>query len=73
MVVEWFCMCKHNGASVDHLLLHYEVATSLWQAVLNLRANMRNAHMGGGSVSGAGRGGLRILTRKPYGKCLQFA
>jgi hypothetical protein len=26
MVVEWCCMCWRSGESIDHLLLHCEVA-----------------------------------------------
>ena len=29
-------MCKKNGVSVDHLLLHCEVATRLWHYVFTL-------------------------------------
>jgi hypothetical protein len=25
-------MCKRNGESVDHLLLHYDVASTIWSA-----------------------------------------
>jgi hypothetical protein len=27
VVVEWYCICKKNGESMDHLLIHCEVAT----------------------------------------------
>jgi hypothetical protein len=36
VVVEWCCMCKKNGESVDHLLLHCEVAARLWNYVFTL-------------------------------------
>jgi hypothetical protein len=26
-------MCKHNGESIDHLLLHCEVAMEVWSMV----------------------------------------
>jgi hypothetical protein len=26
IVTEWYCMCKKSGKSIDHLLLHCEVA-----------------------------------------------
>jgi hypothetical protein len=35
IVMEW-CMCKHNGKSIDHLLLHYEVAMEVWSMVFQL-------------------------------------
>jgi hypothetical protein len=35
IVVEWCCMCKNNGESVDHLLLHCEIAGSLWNAIFS--------------------------------------
>jgi len=35
-VIEWCCMCKKNGESIDHLLLHCEVACDLWSYILIL-------------------------------------
>jgi hypothetical protein len=29
-VMDRFCMCKRNGESVDHLLLHSDVASAIW-------------------------------------------
>jgi hypothetical protein len=29
-------MCKHNGESIDHLVLHCEVAIEVWIMVLQL-------------------------------------
>jgi hypothetical protein len=36
VVVEWCCMCKKNGESINYLLLHCEVARELWSYVLSL-------------------------------------
>jgi hypothetical protein len=33
---EWCCMCKNNGESIGHLLLHCEVARELWSYILSL-------------------------------------
>jgi hypothetical protein len=35
-VIEWCCLCKKSGESIDHLLLHYEVARDLWSYILIL-------------------------------------
>jgi hypothetical protein len=35
IVVDWCCMCKRCGESVDHLFLHYEIASALWRAIFN--------------------------------------
>jgi hypothetical protein len=35
IVVDWCCMCKKSGESVDHLLLHCEIASALWNAIFN--------------------------------------
>jgi hypothetical protein len=32
-------MCKKNGESVDHLLIHCEVATQLWHYIFTLFGN----------------------------------
>jgi hypothetical protein len=36
MVTKWCCMCKHSGESIDHLLLHSEVAIKLWNMVCQM-------------------------------------
>lgn len=36
VVLHWCCMCKHNGwKSVDHLLLHCEMAKEFWALVFH--------------------------------------
>jgi len=35
IVVDWCCMCKKNGESVDHCLLHCEVVGTLWDVFFN--------------------------------------
>jgi hypothetical protein len=35
VVVELCCMCKKNGETVDHLLLHYEIASALWHTIFS--------------------------------------
>jgi hypothetical protein len=39
IVVGWCCMCKHSGKSVNHLLLHCEVAQALWSGSLFLMSH----------------------------------
>jgi hypothetical protein len=34
VIVRW-CMCKKNGESVDHLLLHCDAACVLWNAIFS--------------------------------------
>jgi hypothetical protein len=36
IVVEWCCMCKRSGESINHLLLHCEVAHTLWSVLFSL-------------------------------------
>jgi len=36
VVVEWCVMCKKHGESVDHLLLHYDVARVVWSSFYSL-------------------------------------
>ena len=36
MVMEWCYMCKSWGESIDHLLLHCEVANEVWNVFFQL-------------------------------------
>jgi len=36
LVVEWCVMCKKHGESVDHLLLHCDVARVVWSSFYSL-------------------------------------
>ena len=36
IILDWCCMCKQSGESVDHLLLHCFVARELWSMVFRL-------------------------------------
>jgi hypothetical protein len=36
IVVGWCCMCKKSEESMDHFLLHCEVARNLWSALFTL-------------------------------------
>jgi hypothetical protein len=36
VVIEWCCMYKKNGESIEHLLLHCEVAQDPWSYILTL-------------------------------------
>jgi hypothetical protein len=36
VVIEWCCMCKKSGKSIEHLLLHCEVACDLWSYIPTL-------------------------------------
>jgi hypothetical protein len=36
IVIEWYCLCKKSGESIDHLLLYCEIARDLWSYILIL-------------------------------------
>ena len=36
LIVNWHCMCKKDGGSINHLLLHCQMASELWSFVLCL-------------------------------------
>ena len=35
IVVDWFCMCKKSGESIDHLL-HCVIAREIWTSLFHL-------------------------------------
>ena len=35
-ILDWCYMCKSNGKTVDHLLLHCHIATDFWSMVFGL-------------------------------------
>jgi hypothetical protein len=49
-VMNWYCMCKKSGESIDRLVLHCEVATDLWVSVLSMWDRVGHAPMGGGAI-----------------------
>jgi hypothetical protein len=42
IVVDWCCMCKRSGESINHLLLHCEVACTLWSAFFSFWCEVGN-------------------------------
>jgi hypothetical protein len=36
IVVDWCCMCNKRGESIDHLILHCEVARELWSSLFSI-------------------------------------
>jgi hypothetical protein len=36
VVIEWCCMYKKSGESIEHLLLHCEVGRDLWSYIISL-------------------------------------
>ncbi len=36
IILDWCCMCRSDGESVNHLLLHCSVAQELWNMILNM-------------------------------------
>ena len=36
LILDWCCMCKRNGESVDHLLILFPHASDLWSMVFTL-------------------------------------
>jgi hypothetical protein len=36
IVVDWCCLCKKSGETVDHLLLHCKIASALWNSIFGL-------------------------------------
>jgi hypothetical protein len=36
IVVDWCCLCKKSGETVDHLLLHCKLGSALWSSIFGL-------------------------------------
>ena len=36
IVLDWCCMCKENGESIAHLLLHCSAAMEIWSFMFNI-------------------------------------
>ena len=36
VVLDWYCMCKKDGESINHFMLHYHVGRELWDMVFSL-------------------------------------
>ena len=36
LILDWCCLCKSNGESVDHLLLHFPIVFELWSMMFTL-------------------------------------
>ena len=36
MVLDWCCMCKENGESISHLLLHCSAAMEIWYFMFSI-------------------------------------
>jgi hypothetical protein len=50
-VVDWCCICKKSRETIDHLLLHCEVARDLWVSIFpSFWIRVSHAPKGGGVV-----------------------
>ena len=36
VVVDWCCMCRRDGETIDHSLMHYPIARELWNMMFSL-------------------------------------
>ena len=45
VVVDWRCMRKHNGETIDHLLIHGPIAQELWNMVCSLFGPIGSCHV----------------------------
>ena len=50
LFLDWYCMCKRNGESVDHLLIHCSFASDLWSSVYLVWQSLCQAEDSGGVV-----------------------
>ena len=37
VVIDWWCMCKKDGETTNHLLMHCPIARELWNLVFIIR------------------------------------
>ena len=45
VVVDWRCMRKQNGETIDHLLIHGPIAQELWNMVCSLFGRIGSCHV----------------------------
>lgn len=51
MIVDWFCMCKSSGESIDHLFLHCPMVLDICSVIyLLVWANLGDAEIYGWGV-----------------------
>jgi hypothetical protein len=73
-VVKWCCMCKKNGESVDHLLIHCEVATCFMALCIHfVRCGVGDAAKGHRFVCLLESGGVGGIYLELFGGWLRCA